>query len=322
MVLGIPLFFLFCVYGVVNTYLPVFISSMGYSVPEIGILMGCFEAAGLSWKMVTPEGSDAGWRTIVDVLDRGLPVVLRVDMRFLPYRYGGKTGPRYMSFGAHYITLFGVNHADGTALVTDTEFRGLQTVKLSDLHRARTSTTKNFPPRGEFYWIEPPERRGEQRLRLDTDSLFRSSLSTVIENYETGALENLSRFPDDLTVFQDWSGKTFLYPAILDYMAANIEDNGTGGASFRVLYKEFLEYAARESSYGKQVDSLIPLCEGSVAEWHRLSAACRDLSPRIKGMTADERQKAFSSLAEIARQIYDQEMALYRGMKKLADAGR
>ncbi len=48
MILGIPLFFLFCVYGVVNTYLPVFLSSLGYSVPEIGILMGCFEAAGLS----------------------------------------------------------------------------------------------------------------------------------------------------------------------------------------------------------------------------------------------------------------------------------
>ena len=43
-----------------------------------------FEAAGLSWKMVTPEGRDAGWSEIIDVLDRGFPVVLRVDMRFLP----------------------------------------------------------------------------------------------------------------------------------------------------------------------------------------------------------------------------------------------
>lgn len=48
MILGIPLFFLFCIYGVVNTYLPVFLSTLGYSVPEIGLLMGCFEAAGLS----------------------------------------------------------------------------------------------------------------------------------------------------------------------------------------------------------------------------------------------------------------------------------
>lgn len=48
MILGVPLFFLFCIYGVVNTYLPVFLSSLGYSVTEIGILMGCFEAAGLS----------------------------------------------------------------------------------------------------------------------------------------------------------------------------------------------------------------------------------------------------------------------------------
>lgn len=280
-----------------------------------------FEAAGLSWKMVTPEGRDAGWSEIIDVLDRGFPVVLRVDMRFLPYRYGGKTGPRYMSFGAHYITLFAINRKEGSALVTDTEYEELQTIKLSDLHCARTSSTKNFPPRGEFYWIEDSVRSGGGNVRLDPDALIRASLATVMENYETGALENLSRFPDDLASFEDWSGKSFLYPAILDYMGANIEDNGTGGASFRELYRKFLEYTARESSPGRDIEPLILLCEGAVAEWHRLSDACRELSPRIKGMSADERRKAFSSLAEIARRIYDQEMALYQGMKSLVGKG-
>lgn len=48
MILGLPLFFLFSVYGVVNAYLPVLLSSLGYSVSEIGLLLGCFEAAGLS----------------------------------------------------------------------------------------------------------------------------------------------------------------------------------------------------------------------------------------------------------------------------------
>lgn len=280
-----------------------------------------FKAAGLSWKMVTPEGRDAGWSEIIDVLDRGFPVVLRVDMRFLPYRYGGKTGPRYMSFGAHYITLFAINREEGSALVTDTEYEELQTIKLSDLHRARTSSTKNFPPRGEFYWIEDSVRSGDGNVRLDPDALIHESLATVMENYETGALESLSRFPDDLASFEEWSGKSFLYPAILDYMGANIEDNGTGGASFREIYRKYLEYTARESSPGRDIEPLIPLCEGAVAEWHRLSDACRELSGRIKGMSADERRKSFSSLAEIARGIYDQEKALYRGMKSLVEKG-
>ena len=280
-----------------------------------------FEAAGLSWTMVTPDGRDAGWSTIIDILDRGFPVVLRVDMRFLPYRYGGKTGPRYMSFGAHYITLFAVNHETGIALVTDTEFSGLQTIALSDLHRARTSTTKNFPPHGEFYWIGDSPKPGDGKSRLDSESLIRASLATVIENYETGALENLSRFPEDLATFEDWSGKTFLHPAILSYMATNIEDNGTGGASFRELYRKFLENIVRSTSFGKKIEPLIPLCENAVNEWHRLSDTCRELSGRIKGMSAQERSVAFSSLAEIARGIYDQEKALYRGMKSLVEKG-
>jgi len=47
MILAIPLFLLFCVYGVVNAYLPVLLSSLGYSIAHIGILQGIFEASGM-----------------------------------------------------------------------------------------------------------------------------------------------------------------------------------------------------------------------------------------------------------------------------------
>ena len=47
MIMGIPLFLLFSVYGVVNAYLPVLLSRLGYSATSIGILQGIFEAAGL-----------------------------------------------------------------------------------------------------------------------------------------------------------------------------------------------------------------------------------------------------------------------------------
>lgn len=49
MVHGIPLFLIFGVYGVVNAYLPVMLSDLGYSVTEIGVLQGLFEAAGMAF---------------------------------------------------------------------------------------------------------------------------------------------------------------------------------------------------------------------------------------------------------------------------------
>ena len=102
-------------------------------------------------------------------------------------------------------------------------------------------------------------------------------------------------------------------------MAANIEDNGTGGASFRELYRKFLENIARTASFGKKIDPLIPLCENAVNEWHRLSDTCRELSGRIKNVGS----RALGSFLPCRNKagIYDQEKALYRGMKSLVEKG-
>lgn len=42
-----PMFFLFTVYGVVSAYLPIMLRGIGYSLSQVGILMGIFEVAGL-----------------------------------------------------------------------------------------------------------------------------------------------------------------------------------------------------------------------------------------------------------------------------------
>ncbi len=47
MVMGIPFFLLFAVYGVVNAYLPILLFRLGYSATLIGLLQGIFEASGL-----------------------------------------------------------------------------------------------------------------------------------------------------------------------------------------------------------------------------------------------------------------------------------
>jgi PPP family 3-phenylpropionic acid transporter len=47
MIMGLPLFLLFAVYGTVNAYLPILLDSLGYSATSIGLLQGAFEASGL-----------------------------------------------------------------------------------------------------------------------------------------------------------------------------------------------------------------------------------------------------------------------------------
>ncbi len=280
-----------------------------------------FAAANIPWQKRNPEGRDTGWDEIAGLLARGVPVVLRVDMRFLPYRYGGKYGRPEMSFGWHLITLFGIDWDEGLAYVSDREYSELQPVKISDLEKARTSRTKVFPPRAEYYWADPC---GEASLsarwnsRELADALARSSLEAVTGNYENGALEALSRFGADLAGFDSFSDKAFLYPAIFEYMAGTIEDFGTGGASFRILYRDFISYAATKGSR-PELARLIPFIDGSIAEWHALSAELRSASARVKAMSPSARKEEFSRLGKIADGLYEREKALYTEMRKLRE---
>lgn len=47
MVLALPIFFLFAIYGVVAVYLPVVLTGMGYTATQVGFLLGIFEGAGV-----------------------------------------------------------------------------------------------------------------------------------------------------------------------------------------------------------------------------------------------------------------------------------
>ena len=288
-----------------------------------------FAASGIAWHKSIPKGENAGWDEIARLLADGIPVILRVDMRFLPYRWGGKYGPSYTSFGWHLITLFGIDYDKGIAYVSDTEFGSLQAVRLSDLHRARTSKTKNWPPRAEFYWAEKAPRG----FQIDADRLVRASIGAVLENYRRGTdssvlardadrdallegLSGLSRYPEELVALG--SGRnTYLLPSLLEYMAGNIEDFGTGGASFRMLYRDFIVWAARESSFG-EVESLIPLLDDSIASWHALSAEFRQASKRIKGLSRDAQAAQFARFGELAKELYKDEKALYTGIEAVA----
>ena len=269
-----------------------------------------FEATGIAWRGAVPEGKDAGWTEIRSLLEQGIPVVLRVDMRYLPYRYGGKYGSKYMSFGGHYVTLFGIDSAADVAYVSDTEYASLQAVKLADLHKARGSDTKTFPPHAEYYWVEPSS------VAIDADSLVRASFGAVIENYESFALDGLSRYGADLASIESYSRQKFLLPSVFAYMAGNIEKHGTGGASFRMPYRDFLLYAAEKSSFADEASALIMYLDECIASWHRLSSAFRDLSPVIKGMDAGKRAEEYAKLEKIAQTLYEREKAFYTEMRK------
>jgi hypothetical protein len=285
-----------------------------------------FAAAGIPWHRGNAEAADGGWAEIEGLLGRGIPVIMRNDMRFLTYRYGGHHGPGWAAFGGHYVTLFGIDLKRSLAYVSDTEYPGLQTVTLADLERARFSKTRSFPPHGEFYWAEPA-RAG---YSLEYMNLARASIAGVIANYRAHApqtaeepplvgLAGMARYPEALADLESWSTKPYLLPAVLNYMAGNIEDFGTGGASFRTLYRAFL---AREISAGgiTELEPLLAPLDGSIAAWHALSADFRAAAAEVKGLDRAGRSRVYARLSQKAETLLKSEESFYTALVAVAEA--
>ena len=279
-----------------------------------------FATTGIASQCRKPAPRDDMWKEVYEVLGRGLPVLLRVDMRYLPYRYDGKFGPAYMSFGWHWITLFKVDREAGLAYVTDTEYKGLQCIKLRDLEKARSSTTKNWPPAREFAWVE----RAAAPWKADRDAMARRSIRVAARNLQgsdfqsmSAGLPELERLPSRLAVL-DREVPFFLLSPALAYMSSSIERNGTGGAAFRTLYAEWLEAEAprlSDPALAAGVSTAAIAARKAEAAWHVLSARFLDASAAMKG-TKDKagQSKLLTTCAEATMPLVEAEHDLLNAL--------
>lgn len=278
-----------------------------------------FENADLDWQKSMDQDAEESWQGVTDVLEKGIPVVLRVDMRYLPYLYGGKYGSSYMSFGWHMVTLFGINFENETALISDTAHKGLQSIKLKDLEKARSSDTKVYPPLREYYWIEPKS----DDYNPDWNKIIKESIREVINNYEwkpssqeeadlgLGGLEGLRKFEQELKDFESTVSKTYLLSPIFDYLYGCIETNGTGGAAFRIFYRDFLLQMADKLNNPKLKDASV-LLDTSIVCWHNLASEFKMISQTIKKVKSkDERSDLYAGAADKAAALYNAEKAFY-----------
>ena len=273
-----------------------------------------FKALDIKWHSGTEEEYGDGWGKIHSLLQEGHPIVLRVDMRYLPYLYGGKYGSKYMSFGWHMICISGIDAEKQTASVTDTAQNGLQTIKLKDLHKARFSDTEIMPPHGEFYWVEKAPSDFNpvwESVALGSLKLIESEMRAYDSDaISLAALDGLSRFPETLAKL-DKQVPPYLLSPVLFNNYGSIETNGTGGAAFRKIYLEFLETTAGQS--GNQViigagEKLRPAAEA----WTRLANGMRWLSEQ-KSILKDKEQLSveLSRLSETADAVYEAEKNFY-----------
>ncbi len=193
--------------------------------------------------------ADRAWTVAQTYLDKGQPLAILVDMYYLPYH----STFHQLHFGRHAVALAGWDPARNVALVADVEYDTLQEIPLADLKQARGSSHggKYMVPRNTHFAItkrpdgkHPPLAAG---AKLAIQQVVKNMLAASMNYHGIQALERFARsIPRWGTLLQgtmkdaDTGKERSKAKLTLETLHGYIEEYGTGGASFRKLYRSFL----------------------------------------------------------------------------------
>lgn len=264
---------------------------------------------GVSVERKTPSSDAAAERSLLAELDAGRPVMMMVDMGFLPYFDFGGTD---YHFGGHAIVACGHDAGTGDFLVADREGES-RSLPAAALRAARSSRYKPFPPgrawlRFSFDGFRPPER---DELLLAIRKQCASMLSPPIANLGVKGIAKAAR--------ECLRWPSVIEPGALAGTLFNIHifvsaTGGSGGGCFRYMFGRFLSEAA---AYGLPVGKMAASFKAIGDAWEEGANLCREASKGagmdegaaaaalpglslILGRVAGLEDKAWSELARIA----------------------
>jgi hypothetical protein len=289
---------------------------------------------GITLRKQSFTSANKAWDESKKILEQNFPLILKVDLGYLPYFQ--EEGD--IHFGGHAITLAGYDEEKGIAYVGDSEFEGFQEVSIENLKEARSSEHgPKFmqPGNAQFSMIRrsdgkhPPLAAGAKlAIQKVVNNMLRPSVNT-------NGIQGLKQFANSIPLWieklagesKDPQGKTISRARLMfELLHGYIETWGTGGSSFRNLYRQFLEELinhpeikegpkAWNSEDFRIVKECISIISKSAHNWKIIADTLKDASEKYKDDCLD-----FINLEElqsIALVILNQEELLFNKLNKL-----
>jgi hypothetical protein len=174
-----------------------------------------------------------------ELLEAGEPVLVYLDMGFLPYL----ELPQGYHFGGHVVVVAGYDPGTGRVLVADRDGE-LHPVDWDTLEAARGSRYKPFPPRHTWYTFDFAAARppAPAEVRDSISEACRQMLAPPIANLGVKGIRKAASETDRWPQFLDADAlrRTCCNVAMfIDHRG------GTGGGIFRYMYGRFLAEAAQ-----------------------------------------------------------------------------
>jgi hypothetical protein len=190
-------------------------------------------------------------KALLDMLEAGEPVMVHVDMGFLPYFHF----PTEYHFGRHIVVAAGYDPSARQVLIADRD-EELHPVSLEDLARARGSRFKPFPPQHTWYIFDFSDKRPPEpeEIRHAIRQVATGMLEPPITNLGVKGICKAAR----LTLkWPETMDEEQLRSACLNVFIMIDAAGGTGGGLFRYMYSRFLRQAAEITGD----DKLIPVAD-------------------------------------------------------------
>jgi len=289
---------------------------------------------GISLRKQAFTSADKAWEESKKMLNQNKPLILRADLGYLPYF----EGEGEIHFGGHVITLAGYDEEEGTAYVGDSEFDGFQEVPINELKEARSSEhgPKFMRPSNAQYSMmrrpdgkHPPLAAG---VKVAIQKVVNNMLRPSVNN---NGVQGLKLFANSIPqwnkklqgIAKDPLGKSISRARLMfELLHGYIETWGTGGSSFRNLYRKFLEELidhpeikdgpkAWNSEDFKIVKECIPIISKSAHNWTIIADTLKDVAEEHKDECLNNVN--LDELQNIAYEILKHEEIVFKKLNKL-----
>ena len=177
--------------------------------------------------------------SLMALLEDEQPVMVQVDMGFLPYfDFGGFD----YHFGGHMIVVCGYDNKSNQVIVADRD-KALHAISLEDLRKACGSKHKPFPPKHRWFTLDFTKKRlpSSEEVVAAIAEQTEAMLTPPIKNLGVKGIKKAAQMiPQWLDSADDVASRRGLFNNYIFIDATG----GTGGGLFRYMFSRFLQEAA------------------------------------------------------------------------------
>jgi hypothetical protein len=281
---------------------------------------------GLTIEKRTFQRSAEAWKDVQQCLTKNQPIILQVDMGFLPYF----TDLNNFHFGGHFISLIGYNDAEKKALVGDNNEENLKEIDAETVEKARSSIEgpRFMHPNNVRYVIQ---RRPDGK-HPPLSGALKLAIQEVVKNMRAPSMgqfgiPGLKAFAKSIPEWPKKFEKSIKKAdEVLKWLYGSIETYGTGGSLFRKMYIRFLKEILKlpELKEGKTawtpaeyqlIDSNLPKLEIAAEKWTEFALIIKKAMDRDKEnayQTLD-----YGTLTQLSQTIAENEESFFTNLVAL-----